>query len=513
MATPTFDEILALPTQAELMQQDVLPELVRQRVRVTDWIVGGIYRAAVFAISKLGVDVRGMIAAFTAANFEDWAFGFVEAPNGIDVTPWCTLVAKQRYSVDRIAATYTRRQILFTNSTARQYSSLNSGDIIISFPSGNRYVLDEDGVTIPANDEISLTFRSEFATDSTLGRVYGNDPSDATIGMVTANLPGVEATNPSSDFSDVTQIGPGFGVVTPTGVPNGDYTIAIRILATGQAGAASWAYSINGGAFSSPTTAASVVDAGSTGITITLTNGDAPASAFIQGSGYYFQAPGSDIIEVGRDIETPQALGTRCRGLYPSLAFPQDPATGNWIPISPTISGYVALALSASRQVVIAFVQTDGTINNKLLIYIAGQGAPLPIGVVATVQAFFDVWSMLTDLPVVATPASRTITLAAATVYVKSSMRAVTQSAMQIRLQKYFAGLDTNSVLTINGRVDHAYVASLIRTTPGVTRFDDTALTINGAAADLVLPVTSGAFEQAYWTQDVATDFSWVATS
>lgn len=512
MAQPSFDDLLTVPTQQDTLDQEVYPELTKRKVRVTDWIVNGAYRGMAWVVALMRVKAREALVAIMAAGFEDYAFGFSTPPplpdgSIIDVTGWAPLIAKNRYGVDQILASNTRRTITLTNATAGPYGPLAQGSIILQFPSGNRYVMDDDAVTIPASDSIEVTFRSEFASDSKNGIVY-NDPPGSTINFVTASYPGVVATNPPTDYSEVAQSGGGVGLVTPSGTPSGDHSIVVLITATGKAADESvgWSTSLDGDSFQVQS-GDSVSNLEGTGVDITLTDNSGDP-AFVIGARYYFQTPGSDITQVGADVETPQSLGLRCRGLWPSLAFAKDP-NGNWIPASPTMSAYVALALSANDQVRLAFVQT-GTINNVIDIIIAGQGgATLPPGVLASEQTFFNSFSMLTDRPVVSAPTPRTITLAAGAITVAAAQLLTAQAALQLALQKYFGGVDSALPLSVNGRIDHAYVADLIRTTTGVTAFDDVALTINGAAADLQLPVTPGAFENASWTQEVATAFIW----
>jgi hypothetical protein len=507
MSTPTLEEVLATPTQAEVLEQEVLTELRGRSVRVTDWLVGGVYRTLTYLVSKLRTESRRVVASLAAAHFEDYAFGFVAAPGDLDVTTWAPHIAKQRYGVDRIEATHTRRRFTLTNASTAEYGPLVAGDIMVSFPSGNRYVLDEDDVTIPASGSVGALFRSEFANDSAAGLSY-TDASDSSIVMVTATFPGVTVTNPSTTFSDVSQVGSGVGTVTPSGTPNAPYSIAIRIDSGGQAGGATWSSKVGSGSWVSHGAVASDAIAG-TGITATLDdNGGNPA--FAAGAVYYFSAPGSDVVSAGRNVETPQELGARCRGLLPSLAFPQD-GDGNWIPTSPTMSGYEALARSASDQVKVCFIAT-GTVNNEVLIYVAGQGTLLGGATLALLQAFFNVFSMATDTPLVASPDAREINLTlagASTITVRSGARASAQTELQRRLGVYFGGVDPVLPLGINGEIDHAYLVHLIRTTPGVTRFDATTFEINGVVGDLDLPVTPGAFEQASWTEQVATVFDW----
>ncbi len=65
-------------------------------------------------------------------------------------------------------------------------------------------------------------------------------------------------------------------------------------------------------------------------------------------------------------------------------------------------------------------------------------------------------------------------------------------------------------MLGVNGLIDHAYVVSLMRTTPGVKLLvDDQLMSINGTVGDLQLPVTAGAHELAVWSQTISSVFTW----
>lgn len=505
MALPTLDELLDIPTQQEVHDQEVLPEQRTRRVRVTDWIVGGVWRGATFLVSRLYVQARTAIAALAAAGFEDYAFGLVDAPNGIDVTGWAPLVAKQRYRVELIEATYTRRTIKLTNASASVYGPLAKGDIVVEFAdTGNRYILDE-AVTIPASDDVDAVFRSEYTVESSDDeRLYVDQP-DSTIVIVTTSYPGVTATNPEPDYSDVEQVGDGTGAVEPSGTPSGDHSVAVRIDTSGQAGVATWSTSVDGGTWTSQGAAASITNLGGYGIDIDLTNGSTTPS-FIEDSLYYFQTPGTDLVEVGRDVETPQELGARVRALVPVLAFAQDDG-GNWIPVSPTLAAYEALARSASDQVKLVLVRTNGSINNRVDVYVAGQGAVLSAATIALIQQFFDHWTMLTDLPVVASPTARAVTFSDGVIRVKAGQLTAARKALRLSLIRYFNGTDAEAI-GLNPTVDHAYIVSLVRRTAGVVGFNDTELLINGAAANLELPGTPGAIELATWSGDID-EFTW----
>ena len=514
MSVPAFSDLTTIPDQPTVLNQEIIPELQKRSVRVTDWLTGAVYLAMANVVALLRVNVRQAIATFVAAGFEDYVFGFktLTMPNGatLDVTSWAPFLAQQRYGTTQIAASYTLRNITLTNSTGTTYGPIQVGDFKVGFPSNNRYV-NNAVFTIPNNGSIVVQFRSELTTNSAAGIVY-NDPSNSTISLVTSNYAGVTATNPSTTYSAVSQAGSGLGTVTPSGSPTGSHNVAVRIDTSGNVAGSTvgWSTQVDtlGWVAQSGATAFNL---GGFGIAVTLADaGGNPA--FLQGSVYYFSTPGSDITQTGADAETPQALGTRCRGLIPALAFSKD-GNGNWIPGSPTSDAYSTLVRNLNSQVIIVYILPDPTINNRLNIVIAGQGgAPLSAGVVANVQSGLNSFSFETDLPVVSTSTARTVTLAGLTITAKSSQLLAAQAELTRRLQVYLGGVDAQSALNINGLIDYDYIIALARTTPGVTHISGT-LTINAAAQDLPLPVTAGAFESASWSQTSATAFTWTTTS
>src|SRR6185295_4853142 len=238
------------------------------------------------------------------------------------------------------------------------------------------------------------------------------------IQLVTSSFPGVTATNPAPTYSPVSLVGTGVGLVTPGGTPTGGaHSVVVRIDTAGTVAGSTalWSVNVDNGGWVAHSTY-SAVSIGSS-MTVTLTDN---SGTFVQGDAYYFQTPGRDITQVGADAETPQQLGTRCRGLIPALAFAKD-SNGNWIPGSPTASAYTTLALNANSQVRIVLVRTDPAVNNKVNIIIAGQGGiPLLSSIVANEQAFFNSFQFDTDRVAVATTTGRAITLAGLTITVRA---------------------------------------------------------------------------------------------
>ena len=153
MAMPALSDLLTIPSQDDVLAQEVLPELQRRGARVTDWFVGGVYRTMSYVVALMRMNARTALAALAAAGFEDYVFGFATPPAGpngpIDVTGWAGWVAKQRYGITQNPATNTQRNITLTNTTTTAYGPLQPGSMILLFPSGNRYVLNQV-VTIPA---------------------------------------------------------------------------------------------------------------------------------------------------------------------------------------------------------------------------------------------------------------------------------------------------------------------------------------------------------------------------
>ena len=513
MATPTLDEILALPTVDEAMDGQVLPELRLARdsvvLPVSDWSPGDPFRALAWATASLFVEAKRFVSAFAAACFGDYAFGLADHPSGIDVTGFATAKARDTFGVTRIPASYTKRTIRLTNSVAAVYGPIAAGRVIIQFTAtGNRYVNDA-ALTIAASTTTDAVFRSEYAVNSSAGLTY-LDSSGSTIQIVTASYPGVTATNPASTYSTVRQVGGGTGVVTPSLVPVGTHNYAVRIDTDGQVGVATWSYRVDGLAWTSAGAVAAVANVGGFGMTLTLTNGATGVPSFLHGTYYFVQHPGTDVTVSGRNEETPQELGVRARAILPLLDWTTD-SSGNFVaPATPTVDAYRAMTLTAfPEECKHCYVRTGTYVNDEVDIFVAAQGGTLGSATMSLIQAFWDRHAGLTNWPVVQPPAVQAITLAACTVTVKKAQLYTAQAAIQIAIADYLAGLDQRRELTMGDGVTtyvrRDWIISLITSTVGVTDVTDVTLTINGAAADYLLAADT----LATWTQAVSTAFAW----
>lgn len=475
---PQFQDLITIPTQQQTLDQEVTPTLAAQPggLQVTSWVLNGVYRSMAMLVAFLRVQARTFIATFTLAGFEDYIFGRSPTPNGADVTSWAPMTALNRYGLVQKPATYTLRTITLTNSGPTPYNNLQSGAIIIQFPSGNRYILRGGQTTLAAaalssDATLSVSSTIGFPATGTLiidgeqityssltstsfgGLVRGANGTTAAAHALAATI-GQTISIPASGSTQVTfrseaPMAPGLSYNSdPTGStllmvtnsfpavtasnPQTPYSPVSRagsgIGLVTPSGTPSGTHQVTVLITASGTVAGSTVGwstslDGSTftaqsGSTVTLagtivvTLSDNGGS-FVQGAYYYFSTPGSDITSPGAAIETPQALGQRAAGLWALLPALYD-QNGNYVPpASPTQSAYVALALSANQSVVNAFVLPDPLINNLLHLYISGQGgASLPGSILAAEQAFFNIFGMVTDQIVCQTPTGRTITLA-----------------------------------------------------------------------------------------------------
>ena len=502
MSTPTLDEILNPPTTSAAMDTITLPELrlARDGVKlpVSNWKPGGVFRSLAYGISRLYSEAATRAAAYAAGNFGDYVGGLVQLPSGIDATGYATQWALDRAGVRRIEATYTTRTLLLTNglATAR---SVAAGGIVVKFrATGNRYVSSE-AYTSAGSDAVEVLFRSEYTVDSGDASRQYLDASDATIDLVTAVFPGVTVTNPAAAYSDVVQVGPGLGTITPSGTPDGTHSMAIRIDTGGAAnvGSGLFSYRLDGGAWVSAAQLDDYSDLAGLNVDLTF------AGTFIEDAVYYFSWPGTDVVTVGRDQETPAELVARARGVFPNMAFALD-GDGNPLPTSPTMNGYEALLRSAFTDVKVCLVRTSETINNKVHLVIAGQGALLDSGRIVVAQQFFDLRQMKTDRVEVSSPSTTTINLAGAVVKVRQSQVTQAQEAAQKAIAAYLGGVDQANPLPPAGLIERAYIMSLIRACPGVTHLDD-GLTIEGTATDYQLADDTIAL----WSEQIASVITW----
>ena len=451
----SLSDLLTQQTAAQVFQT-LLSYYQAAGFPVTSWQPGGVERTRLMAFATA-------ISSTTATYIPAIAGGSL-----LDYSPnypgWTALTAQEIYELIQNAATFTVGNIVFTNAATSSYSYSPSSPLTAVFAlSGRRYFSVGSG-TIAASGNTTVSMQAEFA-----GAAYA-DPSNTGSANLTLStpLPGVTLNNPASSYTSVTHTGSGTGTVTPGGSPVGNHSLVISITSTGQAGVATWSYSLDGAAAVAAGAVSSLTNIGGFGINVTLANG-AINPSFVVGDSYTFNTPGSWITSQGSDIESDVALAARCRNRWSSLSN------------IPTQGYYQLLAMSVpgvGSQVTQATVVVDPFINNKINIIVSGPGGVLPGPTISTIQAFITSRARLCDNPVVQSPTTLAITYGG-TITVLVAQLASAQAAITTALQNYTAGIATNGTIRL------ADVIQVVMDVSGVVDF--TGATINGSAANLTL--------------------------
>lgn len=450
--TATLQELLDPQTVEQLFAM-LLAVYQANGFPTNSWQPGGTDRTRTMATATALQDISAnYIPTIASGGLLDYA-ELLENPD------WLRLLAAQLFNLEYNAKSFTRGDMTLTAGSAGY--TISAGQVTVVFPSsGNRYI-NTTGGTLAPSGTLDLEWVAEFA-----GASY-NDASNSTISLVTA-LPGVTVTNPATDYTDVAQVGAGVGTVTPSGSPVGPHQVTVLIDTTGDAGEASWSYSLDGSPYVSAGIVASLSDLGGTGIDVTLADG-AGGTNFIQGNTYRFNTPGSWITTQGSDDETSPALATRCRNRWRSLSY------------IPTNGYYELLATSTpdvGGQVTQVIVLPDSEINNRVNIIVAGPEGVLPPATVTAVQEFIDPRAIGTDFPIVGSPTTTDITFAG-TVTVSAAQLALAQGAAETAMIDYVNDGGINPTFRLSVVIDR------VMSIAGVVDISD--VTINGESENLTL--------------------------
>lgn len=450
----TLAQLIAGQTVQQIFQT-LLSYYAAAGFPTTAWQSGGTERTRLMAMATALASFSNYIPAVAGGSLLDYS------PN---YPGWTALTAQEIYNLTPNAAVYTQGTIVATNASTTAYSYAANSLIAVYSNTGNRYFVQGSG-TIAASTTTNIVFQAEFA-----GASY-NDPSNSAFLTLVTPLPGVTLTNPSTSYTTVSHVGSGTGNVAASGMPSvSNASVVITITSSGQAGVATWSYSLNGGAAVAAGAVSSLTNLGGTGINVTLTNGSANPS-FVLNDTYAFNTPAPWITQQGSNAETDTALAQRCRTRLSSVANVN------------TSNLYYLLATSVpsvGSQVTQCVVVPDPNINNKVNIIVAGPAGPLPAGVVSSVQTYINPRAGQGDYPVVTTPTTLAITIAG-TVTVYAAQYTAASNAITTALNNYIASVG------INGTVQLSEIIALIRATSGVVNLTVSSVTINGAAADLTL--------------------------
>lgn len=447
---PTLDDLLATPTAADIRDR-LLAGMNVAGFPITDWYSGGVTRTYVEAATAA---IRDMVSLMIPAIAKGGLLGLAEGD-------WLTVLVSQNYLLDRTEPTYTVQQITLTVAPGAGPYVVSAGDLVVESAAGHRYILDQGG-TLSSAGPVTLAFKAESP-----GGAY-NDGAGQVTRLVTARA-GVTVNNAAAAFSAVSLLGAGLGTLavsaTGTVAPT---TVSVRILTSGQKGAATFQVSLQGGPYvTSGVVPSSTFDIPGTNIRLTFSNAATANPSFLAGDRYIFTAPGSPITTQGRDDERDPALLARARARWPALSD------------VPTADKYQLWSYAADDQVTKVTVTPSELVPGQVDVVIAGAVNPLGGGVVSAVQSFLDQRAGITETPAVVAATAVAIT-GTGTVTVRASLLVAAQQAAQASWDEYIAeqpiggivhaaklyqavmdaGADDAVVLEVNGDVSYALAAT-----------------------------------------------------
>lgn len=461
---------LIVPQTEDQLRARLMAYLSAAGLPTTDWSATGIERALMEMDTTALADLVSALVPNIAAG------GLATLSTG----GWLTMLGSENYQITRTAATHTTGTITLTCSASAGPYTIIANQLWFVSTAGRRYS-NTTGGTLTSGGTLDVTVTSEFANDSATSALLNYVDGNNTIVAMVTPLPGVTCNNGAASVSTVEHIGSGTGTATPGGSYSGTHSCTVYINTSGSYTAATWSYSVDGAAYSSPSAGAVKTVSGST--TVTLANGTGTPS-FVAGDKYIFSWPGSWITTQGADEESDDALRARVIARWPALA-----------PV-PTSSVYDLWARLASAQVTRTLSSLSTTEPGRIDVLIGGQAGALTAGVISTVQAYIDQRVPLGDRPVVASISTDAITLVA-TVTVSAASLSAVQTQGQALLTDYFANL------AINGTVRLADITEILMSCTGCV--DVTALTINGSATNRT--ITGNKIPS--WSQTISSAFTW----
>jgi uncharacterized phage protein gp47/JayE len=419
---------------------------------------------------------------------------------------WLTYLGKRFYKLQKRAATYTIQNIRLAAAATASADSFGDGDLWVSSPAtGNRYRLtlaDGERISITPGGTVDGPFRAENP-----GASY-NDAAGTITNMVTAKA-GITCVNTrASSFEPTRSTNPSTGTVTVQftfGLPT--FTVLrVRINASGNVGTGSWSYSIDGGF--TWVTGGVIPDVGGVpNVGLRFTDGSA-TPAFVAGAIFTLRV-GDCFIQRGSDAESDDAFKARCSNRHPARSL---------VPLKAHIDLW---AHNASDEVHKVASDADTNTPGGILVTIASQTGPASPAAQQAVEDYIGARLGHKGVPAPTSPAvvgskspEETVLVssaeafqvtASATVYVPKAQLAAAQAGADVAWNAYLAGLP------IGGQLNAVVDLESFYTVLGDLGADDVqGLTLNGAAADLTIPVRQVAVPASSWT--LRANLSWVAT-
>lgn len=474
----TLSQLLQGMTSQQIFDQ-LISVYQASNFPITAWQIGGLERTRLSAFSTALADVSANWIPLLAGS------GLVDTAETLPGN-WLALLAQELYNLTQTAAQNAKGTVKLTATSGINSQTITAGQLTIVFPSGNRYI-NTTGGTLNPSGSLFVTVQSEFAQDSTNGLNYNQDASNASISLVNP-IPGVTVSNPNSAFSPIVHVGPSIGSLNVNGGDGNFHNVIVNVSTNGNITnkTATFEYNLDGAGFVNAAPlfysgqSATFVIPSTGGVQLFFSdNGFGSSSTtFYENDTFQFQEPGNWLFQFGVDLESNVDLAQRCKDRWPTLS--QAPTDGSYRSIIKNAQSATFPSLGAQATNIL--VVTDGYVNNKINLIVAGPNGTLSSQALTDLQAWVNAFAPITDFPVVTSPNTDTITIGG-NVFISGAVNAPPQSIVQdninVALQDYI------DAVGINGTIVYAELIAIIMNIFGVVNVK--SLTINGGSTDLLL--------------------------
>lgn len=403
--------------------------------QLTDFTSGSAQLTFIKSESEVMADLVGSaIPAVAGGGFVDYASS-QNAPED-----WLTLLSSEMYNNERFTPTVMQGVVQLVLASTASTQTFAGGALIISNSLGSgpnvfQYA-NVSGFTITPGQTLSVPV---------VGTAPGagfNLANGAVASLITAR-PGLSCTNPAPGTSAVTASGGATGTVAVSGSPNGNYSVVLRVLATGALGVATAQVSLDGGSdFGAPFTIPAsgtytlpTLDGlSTTGLTLTFT------STFTAGDNYAFTAYASWILVPGTDTESPLSLQNRDKARWPTLGVTQANPQLVWELLA-------KLTPNGGSEVAKVLAVPSTTVGGQLNITVSGPSGPVSTTALANISAWLLARAPLGTKTVTSNSIQQTLAVVA-TVYVIAAQLAAAQAAISASFSRLAAATPIQGIVT-----------------------------------------------------------------
>ena len=500
MSSPFTFADLETPEAQSLIRARIVANLAADGQPTASWMPSSAGGA-----ENLRADmVSGGLASLVSARVALLARGHLleTATDDPNTGYYLTYYAGQFYKLTPIGATYTVINVALTMAATGSAQTFSDGGLVFAAAAtGNRYRL-----SLPAGQTVSIqpgqTVNAPFRAVAP-GSSYA-DPTGTVTQLVSgpAGLAGVN--QPATNFRATRSVGAGTGQVTGafaapgyplTSVPY--LSVRVRMDSSGGVGTATFSISIDGGRTWQPGGVASSAWHIPAGGWLTFS-----AGTYNAGSIFTLRVEDSFIAR-GRDAETPAQIRARCRDRWPSLS------------LVPTRGKVELWAWTASQEAVRVLSDADVNVPGGILVTLSAQTGPATPAAQDAVEDFIRARLGFQGLPAAGagfpSPAETCqvdaapplAVTAAATVVVPAGKLAAVQAGADEAWQEYLA------TVALGGQPGAVVeLEAFWRILGDLGAVDVQGLTLNGAAADLVVPAGYVAVPAPNYT--LLTGLTWV---